>query len=354
MPIFKNTVSVIALSAATMFSGHAMASHHFESPTSLKTPALDQLDNFVFQSSRPGYTVFIMTLNSEPNAAPGGTFAQNALYNIHVANDDTYKLGHTFSVAFSSDTRFALHDLKAPNADVGAMGPKLGEAEVGKPTELANGIKIWAGVVKDPFFGNSTSLHLLQVQLNSGADYNPGVWAEAKGKSILLDRKAAAIVLEVPNSMLGRYVKVFMTTAVKKGNSWEQVQYSANPLFSHEMLFENPVLKAEHDRSRPDNSSDMKHFVSARTARASALAKTQADPIRYGDKVAALLVPDVLSYKVGTPAKFSAAERNGRSLDDDAMSAMLTLLLGTPTNQEIANPKLYTAEFPYVIPTAPN
>ena len=65
-----------------------------------------------------------------------------------------------------------------------------------------------------------------------------------------------------------------------------------------------------------------------------------------------MLVPDVITYNVGTPAKFSADSINGRSLSDDAMGEMLTLLLGQPTDQHITNQKLYTQEFPYLIPAS--
>jgi hypothetical protein len=45
-------------------------------------------------------------------------------------------------------------------------------------------------------------------------------------------------VLEVPNSMLGKTIRTFMTTAVDNKGTWTQVQYSANPLLSHITLFE--------------------------------------------------------------------------------------------------------------------
>lgn len=142
-----------------------------------------------------------------------------------------------------------------------------------------------------------------------------------------------------------------MTTALKENGKWSQVQYSANPLLSHVMYFEDEAVRVEHDRSRPNTQSVLKNFVSASTARASGIAQTQAQPFAYGDKVADALIPDVLNYEVGSKAGYSADVRNGRYLDDDAMSAMLTLLIGKPTDQAIDNPKLYTDQFPYVIPS---
>lgn len=346
--------TAVALTAAIVGSNQALASHHFESTIVQKTPTLNQLDNYVFPSDRPDHTVFVMDVSAVPKAGVDGTFSTKGLYNIHVANDDTYKTGHTFSFRFQGADQVTVYQSDAPNAAVGTIGTKLGEGSVGKAIELPNGIKVWTGVVKDPFYGNSTSLGLFRAQLNNGTPYDPAIWAQAKGKSIFIGRKAAAIVLDVPNSMLGKTVRAFMTTAVQNDDAWQQVQYSANPLLSHTMLFENGTLKSVLNSSRPDTQKAIKPFVSARITRAVLLAKSQKDPIKYADEIADMFVPDVLTYKVGTAAKYTANERNGRSLDDDAMSAVLSMILGTPTDQKISNPKLHTAAFPYVIPTTVN
>ncbi|HEY4081565.1 MAG TPA: hypothetical protein VGM81_12800 [Burkholderiaceae bacterium] len=340
----------LALAAAALLCTPAFASHHFETAIVLKQTALNQLDNFVFQSSRPGYTAFVMTVNSAPKAGPGGVFAQDALYNIHVAKDAGIKAGYTFSLAFSAD-QFSVYELDEANGAVGAMGRKIGSVAIGnKEGASFDGIKVWAGAIKDPFYGNSPGLHVFRDQLEKGI-FEPGVWKSVQGANIFNGRSAGAIVVEVPNSLLGTDVKVFMTTALKDAaGHWTQVQYSANPLFSHAMLYAMESLKTEHDRSRPGMDDDLRNIVAASATRASTLAKSQADPLAYGDKVARMLMPDVLSYKIGSKAEFSNTRRNGRALDDDAMSAMLTLLIGAPTDQAIANPKLYTAEFPYVMP----
>ncbi|MFI8479017.1 hypothetical protein ACIGCM_00395 [Pseudomonas sp. NPDC078700] len=352
--MFKSLRTVhtaIAFTAAIACSGQALASHHFESRIVQKTPTLNQLDNFVFASERPDHTVFVMTFSAVPKAGVDGALSTHALYNIHVANDEAYKTGHTYSVSYTGDDEFSLYAADAPNVAAGTKGAKLTDGRVGKTTELENGIKVWTGVVKDPFYGNSTSLGLLRAQLHNGTAYDPSIWAQAQGKSIFIGRKAAAIVLDVPNSMLGSSVRVFMTTDAQKNGAWQQVQYSANPLISHTMLFENGALKAQLDGSRPDTQKTIKSLISARITRATLLANSQKDPIKYADKVADMLIPDVLTYKVGTAAKYAASERNGRSLDDDAMSAVLTMLLGTPTDQKISNPKLHTPGFPYLVPT---
>ncbi|WP_120509769.1 DUF4331 family protein [Rahnella bruchi] len=332
-------------------SGNAFASHHFESAAVLQDATINQLDNYVFQSSRADSTSFIMDINPSPNDLPGGVFKPGALYNIHISDDAKFKTGHTFSLIFDDKGGYTVYEVSSPNAPVGTKGEEIGKGGMSQSSQLSNGVKVWAGVVKDPFFGNSPGLHILRQQLAKGT-YDPNLWTSVKGKNIFTGRKCGAIVLDIPNKMLGKRIEVFMTTAVENDKNWRQVQYSALPLFSHSMLFENEALKKEHNKSRPDNSEDMKNFVSARTARASSFAHSQKEPQVYGDKVANMLVPDVITYNVGTPAKFSASSINGRSLSDDAMSEMLTLLLGQPTDQHIKNQKLYMKDFPYLIPSS--
>ncbi|HEY2453092.1 MAG TPA: DUF4331 family protein [Scandinavium sp.] len=350
MSIFKKARLALFLSSV-IFSPVVSASHHFESEQAIKTPSLNQLDNFVFPATTPGYTAIVMTVNNSPKAGDGGIFNPDALYNIHIAESADYKQGKTFTFKFDAQGNATLFQQDTADSTVGATGKSIGKAQANSAATLSNGIKIWTGAAQDPFVGNSPGLHRFRAQLAEGK-YDPTVWKSTQGKNIFAARNCGAIVLEIPNSLLAAKVSVYMTTDFQSNDTWKQVQYSANPLFSHTMLFENEALKREHDESRPQNSDDMKNFVSARTSRASAVAHSQKDPIAYGDKVANMLVPDVLTYQVGEKAVFTAEKRNGRSLDDDAMSAMLSLLMGQPTDQSVANPKRYSHTFPYVVPVS--
>lgn len=329
----------------------ASASHHFESAEAIKVPSLNQLDNYIFQSSRPDSTAMVMTFNHSPKAGINGVYNTSALYNIHIAEDDSFRKGYTYSFRFDNDGNYTVYRLDEPNDVVGKKGQEIGKGSAGKPLTLADGVQVWTGVAKDPFFGNSPGLHEFRKELAEGK-YDPAVWTKSQGKNIFTGRKCVAIVLDIPNKQLGKTVKVFMTTATKADKSWQQVQYSAIPLFSHTMLFENEALKREHDQSRPENSQDMKAFISARTLRTSTLAHSQKDPVAYADKVADMLVPDVITYNIGTPASFSASKINGRKMSDDAMSEMLTLLTGQPTSQAITDQQIYSPTFPYVIPVS--
>ncbi|TNV10189.1 DUF4331 domain-containing protein [Buttiauxella sp. B2] len=350
----KISQSILFISSSLIVgSTSVFASHHFESAQVIKNPSLNQLDSFVFQSSRPDATAVVMTFNHSPKSGDNGVYNTSALYNIHIAEDDKYLKGYTYSFKFDSKGNYTAYKLDEPNAAAGKKGNKIGEGSVDKTLTLADGTQIWAGVAKDPFFGNSPGLHIFRKQLAEGK-YDPNVWRSSQGKNIFTGRKCAAIVVDIPNKQLGKKIAVFMTTDLEENNNWQQVQYSAIPLLSHSMMFENSVLKQEHDQSRPGKNLDMKDIVSARITRASLLAHSQKDPVAYGDKVANMLIPDVITYNVGTTAKFSATNINGRKMSDDAMSEMLTLLIGQPTSQVITDQKVYSQTFPYVIPASLN
>jgi hypothetical protein len=96
--------------------------------------------------------------------------------------------------------------------------------------------------------------------------------------------------------------------------------------------------------SRPviEYNTEIKPLIAANILRATTAAHSQSNPLMYAEQASNYFIPDVLYYKIGTPAHFSAQKINGRSLDDDAMSVILTWLFGQETDQAISNTKKYT------------
>lgn len=329
----------------------SIASHHFESVGSLKDTRLAQVDNYIFQSDRKDHTAIIMTVNYDPKKGENKTFNPDALYKIHLASDIELQNGKTLSVKFNKNKYF-IYEIDNANPKPGTIGTLLGEGEINKKNIFNNGIITYAGIVKDPFYGNSNSLTTFHKDYNDGKPYDKNVWKNANGKSIFIGRQVGSIVLDIPNEMLSEEVHSFFTTDVKENTNWKQVQYSAIPLLSHTML-NNSLLREAHNVHRPnmEYNNELKQFISASILRSITLADTKKDnPIKYADNTATSLVPDVLSYKIGTPASFTVDKINGRALKDDIMSVMLTKLLGVDTDQSISDPKEYTVHFPYVIP----
>ena len=324
------------------------ASHHFETELSQKYPAFDVTDAFVFESARPGFTTFIMHVNPSANPDAEEIFGGNGLYNLHIAFDDTFTTGVTYTVKFTGQ-RFELGKIDEPNADVGQQGNKIGASSLGQTVTFDNGIKIWAGLARDPFMGNAVGITTFKQRLNEGMF---DVHAFDNAEDFFADKMEGSIVLEVPNQMLSEDVHYFVTTAMKLDDGWKQINRAANVLMTHLFFGNNTPEIHEHIHHRPDTDTDRKYAISNRVLRTVSLAKTKDDPVGYADKVANILMPDVLSYRVGTPAKYGIQERNGRKLSDDAMDAVLSIFSGTNVTDHANTSDRYQAAFPYVVPVS--
>lgn len=332
---------------ASLLPGQANASHHFESAAVRANPKLGLTDLYVFDAPGADRTVFILDVNFAPR--PGEAFLDGAaLYSIHCASDDKFVAGRTWSFS-QVDGGVACHQGDEANGALGAKGPALGTVPLGKATKLPGGIRVWAGVAKDPFFGNSPGIGAFRAQLAQGK-YDPEVWAKAAGTNIFSGRSCGVLVLEMPNALLGKRIGVFSTVAVQQDGSWRQVQYMAKALISHSMLFEDEALKAAFNASRPDTQEAFVSFFAARIARAAHFAGSRKDAFAYGDRTARRLLPDVVAYEVGTKASLRPERVNGRRLGDDAMTTTLTWLIGQPTDQKVKDPGNHTAVFPFVVP----
>ena len=81
-----------------------------------------------------------------------------------------------------------------------------------------------------------------------------------------------------------------------------------------------------------------------------------ADPQAYGRLVAERLLPDVLPYRVGTPAAFSFAGFNGRRLADNALEVMYGLVTNSAVPTGLRSSAVAATrqdEFPHVVPRPP-
>ena len=77
------------------------------------------------------------------------------------------------------------------------------------------------------------------------------------------------------------------------------------------------------------------------------------DPSGYGYAVADRLTPDVLPYRIGTPAAFGFAGFNGRTLSDNAPEIMFSLVTNIAVPAGLVPRRAADARrdtYPYVVP----
>ena len=328
----------------------SFASGHFISGLQKNYPAFDLNDTYVFRSSREGYTTIISSANpSAPgtDSSPAGVnFGEGGLYNIHIASDETFENGLTYTFSFSGN-RFEVSEMRDPNADVGEKGGLAGSGQVGETLVMSNGIRIWAGRGEDPFFGNGVGLAKFNAAKQKGL-FQPELFRE--DGDLFAGATASFIVLDIPNSMLGKEVKVFTTTSVIHKGEWAQVDRHANVLFPYVFLSDTPAVQEDHEQHRPelDVSERRQALVNNVFWAVSASGAVSDDRVEYAGKVADMVMPDVLTYEVGSPAGYTVDSLNGRALSDDAMNTVLHLMTGVAVDDNAYDEKRYSDTFPYI------
>jgi hypothetical protein len=93
-------------------------------------------------------------------------------------------------------------------------------------------------------------------------------------------------------------------------------------------------------------------YIGGQVAAVVSATGTSDDPQGYGQAVAQKLFPDVLPYVVGTPATYSFATFNGRTLADNVPEAMLSLVtnMAVPSGLKASvSREQRRRSFPYVV-----
>ena len=110
------------------------------------------------------------------------------------------------------------------------------------------------------------------------------------------------------------------------------------PMITHLFLSDHSKdLKEAFNRSLP--CDDMAHFsepIAAFVRNMTTYANTSGNPAEYGKRIAGVLCPATLPYKIGTFASFDYARFNGCALGDDVMDVMLTLAANQALSDGVA------------------
>jgi hypothetical protein len=350
MKINKLKALALAVSATIVLPATAHASHHFESNLAREHPQFDLTDLYVFDAERPGFTAFVMDINPQTKKDGKAQFGENGVYSLHIGEDRGFSGGGlTITAHLEGDKLVFGLSKEGANQAVGVKGVKFGEAPVGTTQTFSNGVRVWSGAALDPFVGNSAGIQAFRQDIAAG---KLDLGAFSKGVDLFETLNSSIIVIEVPNAMLPSEIFVYASSAFYNVDKWEQVNRLANPLMTHLFLSDNPMEVSEHVGHRPDIDHKQRYAVAGLALRAMALDRdsTVKDKVAYADKLAAELLPDVIPYEVGTPARFGFDGVNGRKLTDDAMDIQLSRFLGRPVSDGANSFDRQSRSFPYVIP----
>lgn len=344
--LLLSTILASALVVPTYGAGH------FISGLQNRYPAYDLNDAYVFRSSKDGYTSFILSVNpSKPGStvSPAGVvFGRGGFYNLHIAKDGELKTGMTLVFSFKGES-VEVSRVAKPNAPVGEKGELAATGKVGDVFDLTNGIRVWTGRGEDPFFGNGVGLAGFNGARQKG-QFSPDTFKE---RGDLFDGTTASfIVVDIPNKILGEQVKYFTTTALIHKGEWPQIGRLANVLFPYVFMADTPAVQEDHEQHRPD--LDVKErrqaIVNNVFWAVSVSGAREGQEMEYAQKVGNMIMPDVITYTVGSKANYSVSRLNGRPLHDDAMNTVMQLMNGVAIEDYANDGKRYRTKFPYINP----
>ena len=336
-------------------------SHHLDTPEAAERGQLFIDDLFVFGVDAS--TVLVLAVNStvtgshaDPDFWPGARYELKAHLDGSAHEQVTYRV--TFGEPESAGQSLRLEVLTGDDASQDAAeGALVVEGQTGQVAE-ASGIRVWAGRAADPFFFDLSLLEPVSTSVREGSALDLSGWDPEKAENTFGGTTVASIVIEVPHGQhglsAGATAGVWAATKLKDGDRWRQVNRGGHPMMW-------PVLWPDDtDFSDPANprhpSEDVAAFsdeLAGLVAVAVEASGSRPDPATYGGEVAAVLLPDVLSYEIGTAAQLDSGTRNGRPLDADAAQVMLSLFSGTTINAGLnadAAEDARSSDFPYVVP----
>jgi hypothetical protein len=334
-------------------------SHHFDTPTAKEDPRINVCDFYLFAGA-PGTTVMAMTVNPDAGLSAPDTFRDEGLYAFRLDLNDDAREELTFKFRFRAprhsegDEHQHLQDFQVIRATGehalrGSGGEVVLEGRTGR-VENKLGIRAFAGTAPDLFAGNAAGLRGFMTAFYAERRYAPEAFANRQ--NFFAQRNVSAIVLEVPNDLIGSGRVRAWATASLIGHAPEvQVSRWGLPLLTHIFLSDptQPNLKEDFNRSTPREdiarfSDSIAKFVETMTMHAGSCD----DAAARGRQIAALFCPATLPYELGTPASFQAERFNGRPLADDAMDVILELTSGRPLNDGVApDAGRIRSNFPY-------
>jgi Domain of unknown function (DUF4331) len=319
-------------------------SHHYSGPDfgfPHGDARLDLTDLYAFpKPGDPHKSILIMNVHPSASVDPPGPtttepFAPEAVYELKIDTDGDAVADIAYRVRFSASeggrqTGILRRVVGAQAAGMDDSGQIIVE---GAPVSMGSEARVtgfgdhrfFAGWRSDPFFFDVSGAR-------NGLRFT--------GDDFFANKDVGSIVLEVSNSALAPVrLGLWARTLVRAGGKWVQADRGALPA---QAVF---LVGAERDAYLAGEPVDDARFVAVF---AHALEHTGGYAPNEARRVAATLLPEMMSYDPTRPASFPS---NGRTLIDDAGDAFLTILTnGKITEDGVGPHRDLLAEFPYLGP----
>ncbi len=334
-------------------------SHHLDSPLARQDTRLDITDMYLFRGQAG--TVFVMNINSSlAGRKYPEQFHPEALYEFKVDTDGDAVEDVTFRVSFGHGETDGKQSLTLSRLDGAASRERSAEGTVlarGHTEEQIQGgssLRVWAGKAGEPFYIEPNVLGAIRKAVSNGQPVDLTAWNKSKAVNAFANTTVSSIVLEVPDSAFPTTAIGFwgVTALATDAGGWRQINRAGLPMIQPIFNPDDSERSSEYNTTQPkDDRAIYGPIISKLVAGVVRAMNTSADPQAYGQKVADLCFPDILPYKVGTPAVFGFAVRNGRALSDNAPEVMFSMVTNSAVSDGLG-PRTATGtlrtEFPYV------
>ena len=332
-------------------------SHHFDTPTAREDPRINVCDFYLFAGS-PGTTVMAMTVNPDAGLSAPDSFREEGLYAFRFDLDGDAREELAFKVTFGAvahadgDGHQHVQTIEVRRSTgaaalKGVAGDTIASGDTGTVIRAAADIKVFAGLAPDLFAGDGAALGVFRDALFKDNRYEPGAFESHH--NFFANRNVSAIVIEVPNALIGQGRVGAWATASLHGHAPEvQVSRWGLPLITNIFMPDQDMREAYNAAGPVDDLARFAGPIGAVAEKLSRLAGSAADPADYGRQVISRLCPTVLPYEIGTPAKFDLAGFNGRPLADDVMDVILAIATNRPLSDGVSpDPSRIRDHFPY-------
>jgi hypothetical protein len=311
-------------------------SHHFDTKLAREDPSLNVCDLYLFEGA-PGTTVMVMMVNPDAGLSAPDALHVEGLYAFRFDLNDDAREELAFKFSFGPPRHgegnehvhiqeFQVRKAVGEAATHGVAGELLIEGETGK-VHRRGGVRVYVGLAPELFAGDAFALHAFLAAFYKEKRFDGDAFAHRQ--NFFAKRNVVALVLEVPNEVIGQGKIHAWATVSLYGHAPEmQVSRWGLPLITHLFLNDpsDQGMKELFNTSVP--SDDVARFsgpIGEFAQKMATYAGSVVNPAEYGKQVARRLCPVRLPYELGTPAAFDQAGFNGRALGDDVMDVMLTL-----------------------------
>ncbi len=298
---------------------------------------LDINDVYAFDGTLGSTTVLAVTVNPAVNVLGPRTFQAGAEYRINVDRTGDAIEDVRYTVTFGEPDARGIQSYVVRLGDRAVASGFTDDAK-GR-SQSREGVRSFAGMRSDPFFFDL--LGFLGSVRGQGSDrlgMNP--------TDFFIGLDTLAIVLEVPNAQLGGNgtgIGVWATTVAGGAVVDQMGRPAINTVFN--------ATGADKDAFNGTPPSQQRTALGGkfRTNTINTLIALSGLGTAYTPEQAAaiadILLPDTLTYAVGTDAGFL----NGRDLDDDVIDIELGLVTnGAVTSDGVGPHADYQAVFPYL------